>query len=101
MEISCDFVSVLLVSLFCPQVLIDGQFLHRIKVEDSMWSVDKKAQLIHIFMDKAKELMWKSLFEVCGSLSDCSGWWILCSLLIVRAVYTVGKYGAPGSVAIN
>ena len=56
----------------CPQVLIDGQLLHRVKVEDCMWSVDKKAHLIHIDLEKAKELMWKSIFEVCRVLPYCN-----------------------------
>lgn len=54
------------------QVLLGGQLLHRIKVEESMWSLDKDASVVHINVEKTKEIMWKSVFTV--RWSDLIGW---------------------------
>ena len=46
-----------------PQVVIDGPLLHRVKVEESMWSVDKASRHIYINLEKQKEIMWKSVIQ--------------------------------------
>ena len=41
--------------------MLDKPLLHRIKVLESMWSVDKNCVLINL--EKTKEIMWKSVLE--------------------------------------
>lgn len=43
------------------RVMIDGQLLNRIKVEDSLWNLEKGTGLLQINLEKAKEMMWKSV----------------------------------------
>ena len=39
--------------------------MHRIKVEDSLWTINKGERTeVHINLEKTKEVMWKSVFEV-------------------------------------
>lgn len=57
------------------QIILNGQLLNRIKVEESLWSLDKGANLVHINLEKTKEIMWKSVFEVNWFLS------LICHLL--------------------
>ena len=45
------------------QTLIDKPLLHKIKVDDSLWSVDKARSLLTINLEKAKEIMWKSVLQ--------------------------------------
>lgn len=42
-------------------MLIDKPLLHKIKVDDSMWSMDKDRSLLTINLEKTKEIMWKSV----------------------------------------
>ena len=42
---------------------MEGSLLNRVKVEDSMWSVDKASHHIFINLEKQKETMWKSVFQ--------------------------------------
>lgn len=44
-------------------ILLQGRLTNRIKVEESMWTVDKDSKDIHINLEKTKETMWKSVFE--------------------------------------
>ena len=54
--------------LFFYQVIICGRLLHRVKVEDSLWTVNKGEKTeVHINLEKTKEVMWKSVFEVIGN----------------------------------
>lgn len=43
--------------------MIDGPFLHKVKVEDSLWSIDKENGYLTINLEKTKEIMWKSVLE--------------------------------------
>ena len=52
-----------IVTVLLLQTLMDGQLLHRVKVEESMWSVDKASRHIYINLEKQKDIMWKSVFE--------------------------------------
>ena len=45
------------------QTLIDKPLLHKIKVEESLWSVDKDRSLLTINLEKTKEIMWKSVLQ--------------------------------------
>lgn len=45
------------------QLLIDKPLLNKVKVEESMWTVDKDRSLLTINLEKTKEIMWKSVFE--------------------------------------
>lgn len=45
------------------QVLIDKPLLHKIKIDDSLWSVDKDRSLLTINLEKTKEIMWKSVLK--------------------------------------
>ena len=51
-------------NVFFIQILLQGRLTNRIKVEESMWTVDKDSKDIHINLEKTKETMWKSVFEV-------------------------------------
>ena len=42
---------------------MDGQLLHKIKVDDSMWSIDNTNNKLTVNLEKTKEIMWKSVFE--------------------------------------
>ena len=43
------------------KLLLDGQLVNRIKVEDSLWNLDKGTGVVQINLEKAKEAMWKSV----------------------------------------
>eukprot|EP00731_Ephydatia_muelleri_P028426 Em0020g70a len=43
------------------KVMVDGQLLNRIKVEDSLWNLDKGSGVLQINLEKTKEMMWKSV----------------------------------------
>lgn len=43
------------------QVVIDGQLLHKVKVDDSLWSIDSTNHYLTINLEKTKEIMWKSV----------------------------------------
>lgn len=43
------------------QVVIDGELLHKIKVEESMWSIDNTNHYLTVNLEKTKEVMWKSV----------------------------------------
>lgn len=43
------------------KVVVDGQLLNRIKVEDSLWNLDKGSGVLQINLEKTKEMMWKSV----------------------------------------
>ena len=46
------------------QVIIDKPLLHRVKVDDSMWSIETgNGCCIYINLEKTKEIMWKSVLE--------------------------------------
>ncbi len=46
-------------------MILYGRLLHRIKVEDSLWTINKGDRTeVHINLEKTKEIMWKSVFEV-------------------------------------
>ena len=51
--------------LYLPsQVIIDKPLLHRVKVEESMWSIETgNGCCIYINLEKTKEIMWKSVLE--------------------------------------
>lgn len=49
--------------LVVSQVVIDGRLLHKVKVEDSMWSIDSTNNYLTINLEKTKEVMWKSVLE--------------------------------------
>ena len=51
-------------NVFFIKILLQGRLTNRIKVEESMWTVDKDSKDIHINLEKTKETMWKSVFEV-------------------------------------
>ena len=36
-----------------------------------MWSLDKDASVVHINVEKNKEIMWKSVFTVCFQTYIC------------------------------
>jgi hypothetical protein len=44
-------------------VVIDKALLHKVKVEESMWSIDKGRSLLTINLEKTKEIMWKSVLK--------------------------------------
>ena len=47
-----------------PQMIIDKPLLHRVKVEESMWSIETdNGCCIYINLEKTKEVMWKSVLE--------------------------------------
>ena len=43
--------------------MLDGKLTHRVKVDESMWNVDREACILCINLEKCKELMWKSVLE--------------------------------------
>ena len=43
--------------------MIDKPFLHKVKVEESMWTVDKDRNVLTITLEKTKEIMWKSVLK--------------------------------------
>ena len=45
------------------QLVLDGALLNRVKVEDSMWNVDRESSTLCINLEKTKEIMWKSVLE--------------------------------------
>jgi hypothetical protein len=53
------------VELMKPErkVVLNGRLLYKVKVEESMWSLDKDSCAVHINLEKNKEMMWKSVFE--------------------------------------
>ena len=46
-----------------PQVVIDKPLLHRVKVEESMWNLDRDNGYVQVNLEKTKEIMWKSVLE--------------------------------------
>ena len=80
------------------QLVLDGALLNRVKVEDSMWNVDRESSTLCINLEKTKEIMWKSVLEgeegidltkvcvcVCVCVCACKGG------LDQRAVWTEKK----------
>lgn len=59
-DIKNDRLSVIVLK---PQrkTVLDGQLLNRIKVEDSLWNLDKGTSVVQINLEKTKEIMWKSV----------------------------------------
>ena len=49
--------------LLPSQVVIDKPLLHRVKVEESMWNLDRENGYIQVNLEKTKEIMWKSVLE--------------------------------------
>ncbi len=45
------------------QLLIDKSLLHKIKVEESVWTIDSARKLLTVTLEKTKEVMWKSVFK--------------------------------------
>ena len=45
------------------QVVIDGKLTYKVKVDESMWNVDRESSTLCINLEKVKELMWKSVVE--------------------------------------
>ena len=44
-------------------MVIDGKLLHKVKVDDSLWSIDSTNNYLTINLEKTKEIMWKSVLE--------------------------------------
>lgn len=45
------------------QVVLDGKLIERVKVDDSIWNVDRETSILCINLEKSRELMWKSVLE--------------------------------------
>jgi hypothetical protein len=45
------------------KVVLDGKLTNRVKVDESMWNVDRETCTLCINLEKSKELMWKSVLE--------------------------------------
>ncbi|CAI8016867.1 Nuclear movement protein nudc [Geodia barretti] len=45
------------------KVVLDGKLTNRVKVDESMWNVDRETSTLCINLEKSKELMWKSVLE--------------------------------------
>ena len=45
------------------QVILDGKLLNKVKVDDSMWNIDRETATLCINLEKVKEIMWKSVLE--------------------------------------
>ena len=43
--------------------MIDGKLTYKVKVDESMWNVDRESSTLCINLEKVKELMWKSVVE--------------------------------------
>lgn len=70
---------------------MDGKLTNRVKVDESMWNVDRETCTLYINLEKAKELMWKSVLEGEKEIDITkvrlgSSWIALCANEIVRAV---------------
>ena len=44
-------------------MVLDGKLTNRVKVDESMWNVDRETSTLCINLEKSKELMWKSVLE--------------------------------------
>jgi len=42
---------------------MDKSLLHKIKVEESVWTIDSARSLLTVTLEKTKEIMWKSVFK--------------------------------------
>lgn len=45
------------------KVVLDGKLIERVKVDDSIWNVDRETSILCINLEKSRELMWKSVLE--------------------------------------
>ena len=42
---------------------MDGKLTNKVKVDDSMWNVDRETSILCVNLEKVKEVMWKSVLE--------------------------------------
>ena len=70
---------------------MDGKLTNRVKVDESMWNVDRETCTLCINLEKAKELMWKSVLEGEKEIDITkvrlgSSWIVFCANEIIKAV---------------
>ena len=44
-------------------MVLDGKLTNKVKLDDSMWNVDRETSTLCINLEKVKEIMWKSVLE--------------------------------------